>query len=245
MMLTKIQRYTPCSILLVISLLIGCGGTTQPILSAGPPSFNITAEQGDPNPPTWTLSIWNSDGRTLHWSVSDNADWLTLAPTTGNSTGKVDNVTLSTNTSGMEVGNYSTTIIVSAPGTSIAPQEIPVTLAINPPSQKEAIDALDTAELLQIGYTYPEKVVTVEGIIVNTPYLSGQPPTFLDFHDPHEGYFTALIWEDDRDKFIQAFSPNPETYLKNKKVRIEGTITVYKGVPEIILNDPSQIQIVG
>ena len=243
MVLNKIQRYTLCSILPVISLLIGCGETTQPILSAGPSSFNIAAEQGNSNTPTWTLSIWNSDGGTLHWSVSDNADWLTFAPTTGNSTGEVGNVTLSTDISGMEIGNYSTIIIVSAPGTSIVPQEIPVTLTINPPLQGEAIDVLDTTALLQIGYTYPEKVVTVEGIIVNTYYVSGQP-TFLDFHEPHETYFKALIREDNRDKFIQAFPPNPETYFKNKKVRIEGTITVYKGAPEIILNDPSQIWIV-
>lgn len=227
----------------LLSSIVACGETTQPILSAGPSSFNITAEQGNFNPPNWTLSIWNSDGGTLHWSVSDNADWLTLAPTTGNSTGEVDNVILSTDISGMETGNYSTIIIVSAPGTSIAPQEIPVTLTISPPLQGEAIDALDTAALLQTGYTYPEKVVTVEGIIVNTHYVSGQP-TFLDFHDPYEGYFKALIWGDNRAKFIQAFPPNPETYFKNKKVRIEGTITVYKGVPEIILNDPSQIRIV-
>lgn len=243
MVLNKIHRYILCSILPVISLLIGCGETNQPILSAGPSSFNIIAEQGSSNPPIWTLSIWNSDGGTLRWSVSNNADWLTLAPTTGNSTGEVDNVILSTDVSGMEIGNYSTIIVVSAPETSIIPQEIPVTLTISPPLQVEIIDALDTAVLLQIGYTYHEKAVTVEGIIVDTYYVSGQP-TFLDFHDPHETYFKALIWEDNRDEFIRAFPPNPETYFKNKKVRIKGTITVYKGAPEIILNDPSQIWIV-
>lgn len=32
-----------------------------------------------------------------------------------------------------------------------------------------------------------------------------------------------------RDKFIEAFPPNPETYFLNKKVRVKGKIEIYKG----------------
>ncbi|MCK4354230.1 MAG: hypothetical protein KAW83_03145 [Dehalococcoidia bacterium] len=76
-------------------------------------------------------------------------------------------------------------------------------------------------------------------------------PTFLDFHDPYEGYFKCIIWQEDRqtgepirDKFIEAFPPNPETYFLNRKVGVKGRIDVYKGSPEIVLLDPSQIWIV-
>ncbi|GAH86024.1 unnamed protein product [marine sediment metagenome] len=76
-------------------------------------------------------------------------------------------------------------------------------------------------------------------------------PTFLDFHDPYEGYFKCIIWQEDRqtdepirDKFIEAFPPNPETYFLNRKVRVKGKIEIYKGAPEIILYAPSQIWIV-
>ena len=79
----------------------------------------------------------------------------------------------------------------------------------------------------------------------------GGPPTFLDFHDPYEGYFKCIIWEEDkqsgeriRDKFIEAFPPNPETCLLNKNIKVKGKIEIYKGAPEIILYDPSQIWIV-
>jgi len=119
---------------------------------------------------------------------------------------------------------------------------------------EQVIDALNTTKLLEIGYDHPEKVVTVEGVIVRTYYAKNSKgkPTFLDFHDPYEGYFNCVIWQEDkqtgtliRDKFIEAFPPNPETYFLNKQVGVEGTIEIYKGTPEIVLEDPSQIWIVG
>ena len=106
----------------------------------------------------------------------------------------------------------------------------------------EVIDALDTDTLLDIGYNEPEQVVTVEGVIVRTYYAESSKgqPTFLNFHDPYQGYFTALIWGDDRGKF----PPNPESYYLYKKVRVRGVIEVYKGDPEITLRQASQIWVV-
>jgi len=111
-----------------------------------------------------------------------------------------------------------------------------------PVNGEQVIDALDTDKLLYIGYNQPEKIVTVEGDIVRTYYARGSKgqPTFLNFHDPYEGYFTAVIWEDDRGKF----PPNPESYYLYKKVRIKGKIEIYKDNPEIILRQPSQILVV-
>ena len=108
------------------------------------------------------------------------------------------------------------------------------------------IDALDTAKLLHIGYNHPGEEVVVEGIIVRTHHArsSKGKPTFLNFHDPYQGYFKVLIWEDNRDRFIGAFPPNPETYFLSKRVRVKGSIEIYKGDPEVILSDPSQIWIV-
>ncbi len=111
-----------------------------------------------------------------------------------------------------------------------------------PANREQVISALDTNKLLDISYNQPDKTVTVEGEIVRTYYASGSKgqPTFLNSHDPYEGYFTAVIWGDDRDKF----PPNPESYYLYKKVRIKGRIEIYNGGPEIILREPSQIQVV-
>ena len=87
---------------------------------------------------------------------------------------------------------------------------------------------------------------TVEGTVVTTYYAetSKGKPTFLDFHDPYEGYFKGLIWGNDRAKFVEEFPPDPETHFKDKRVQIRGFIESYKGTPEIILQDPSQIEVI-
>lgn len=89
----------------------------------------------------------------------------------------------------------------------------------------------------------------VEGIVIGTHYSAdiNSQPTFLDFHKPYQGYFKCIIWGRYRQKFIEEFPPNPETYFLNKRVRIAGLIEEYpkgSGVPEIILRDPSQIEVV-
>ncbi|MDI6811183.1 MAG: thermonuclease family protein [archaeon] len=62
---------------------------------------------------------------------------------------------------------------------------------------------------------YIGQVKTVEGTIVTT-FKSKDKVIFLDFHDPYEGYFKAIIWSSDWDKF--PFSP--EVYYKGKEVRV-------------------------
>jgi len=107
---------------------------------------------------------------------------------------------------------------------------------------EQVIDALDTDKLLDIGYNQSDKIIMVEGDIVRTYYASGSKgqPTFLNFHDPYDGYLTAVIWGNDRSKF----PANPESYYLYKKVRIKGKIEIYEGNPEIILYQPSQILVV-
>jgi hypothetical protein len=228
---------------LLLGLTVACEQAV-PSITIEPASFNFTAEQEGINPSSQTLNIRNSGSGTLSWSASSDADWLILNPDSGSSTGELDNVTLSVNISGMDSGHYVALAIVSAPGAINTPQTAVVSLSIKPPhgQEEEVIDALDTETLL----AHAGEVRIVEGIVVTTYYAekSKGKPTFLDFHDPYEGYFKALIWDDNRDKFIQAFPPNPETYFEDTKVRIKGLIETYKGEPEIILNDPSQIWIV-
>jgi ribosomal protein L40E len=86
---------------------------------------------------------------------------------------------------------------------------------------------------------YYGQYVIVEGTIVDT-YNSGKA-CFLNFHPDWERYFTAVIFASDFHKFPN----NPEVYYKGKKVRVRGVIQEYEGKPEIILEDPSQIEIIG
>ncbi len=86
---------------------------------------------------------------------------------------------------------------------------------------------------------YFGKEIIVEGKIVDT-YRSKTNTIFLDFENFYpKQCFTGVIFSSDQYKFI----PNPEKYYLNQIVRIKGIIKEYKGQPEIILKDPSQIEI--
>jgi len=77
----------------------------------------------------------------------------------------------------------------------------------------------------------------IEGRIVVT-YNSGKA-CFLNFHPDYKRYFTAVIFA----SAFPCFPESPESYYYGKKVRMSGYIKEYQGKPEIILNDPSQIEI--
>jgi len=97
--------------------------------------------------------------------------------------------------------------------------------------------------------SYIGQTKVVRGKIVGTHYAATTrgKPTFLDFHKPYQRHFKCVIWGRDRQKFIEKFPPNPETYFLNKRVQVTGLIEEYpegSGIPEIILTDPSQIKVI-
>jgi len=78
---------------------------------------------------------------------------------------------------------------------------------------------------------------SVEGTIVLT-HNSGKA-CFLNFHPDYKRYFTAVIFA----SAFPSFPPNPEKYYYGKRVRVSGYIKDYKGKPEIILENPGQIEV--
>jgi hypothetical protein len=64
-------------------------------------------------------------------------------------------------------------------------------------------------------------------------------PTFLNLGQPYPNeVFTVVIWDRDREKF-----GSPETIYRNKNICVTGTISVYRGMPEIIASSRDQITI--
>jgi hypothetical protein len=82
---------------------------------------------------------------------------------------------------------------------------------------------------------------TVCGVVASAKYAAstrGQP-TFLNLDEAYPNrIFTILIWGSDRPKFGR-----PEAAYTQKRVCATGVITEYRGTPEIIAHDPSQITV--
>jgi len=82
---------------------------------------------------------------------------------------------------------------------------------------------------------------TVCGKVVSTRWAESSrgSPTFLNFDQPYpDQVFTLVIWGNDRSKF-----DNPETTYRGKRVCVTGKISAFKGVPEVVANDPAQIKV--
>jgi len=103
---------------------------TEPTIAYSPNRFPFSATPGGANPASQILEIWNSGPGTLDWSVTDNAAWLALAPTSGSSSGEHDQVTASVDIGGMSAGDYSATITIAAAGATNTPRTLAVGLTI-------------------------------------------------------------------------------------------------------------------
>jgi len=122
------------------------------------------------------------------------------------------------------------TSIIASPATQIQTTQISQQKWINP-TDPNVINWADAAK-------YVGKTKTVEGTIVRT-YRSESNTVFLNFHDPYQGYFYGVIFASD----LKSFPFKPEEFYRGKEVRITGLIKLYQGSPEIIVEDPSQIEV--
>ncbi len=82
------------------------------------------------------------------------------------------------------------------------------------------------------------KEVIIEFTVVNSRNTG--KACFLNANSNWKKYFTAVIFRADFNKFPD----NPEKHYHRKKLRVTGRLKEYENKPEIILKNPSQIQII-
>jgi cardiolipin synthase len=85
---------------------------------------------------------------------------------------------------------------------------------------------------------YEGQPVVVEGLVVDS-YRSDSV-IFLNFSDDRS-QFKAVIFQRDWVQWPQS----PDQLFLGQTVRISGPVVLYEGAPEIIVNEPAQIEIVG
>src|SRR5262249_27073030 len=101
--------------------------------------LTFLAKQGQASPPDQTIQVTNSGGRVLSWfstiTTTDGANWLSLTPDHGSTTSAQSASTgAHVSLAGLAVGMYTGTVTVAGmPGTSGAPQQVAVSLEVDPP----------------------------------------------------------------------------------------------------------------
>jgi DNA/RNA endonuclease YhcR with UshA esterase domain len=85
--------------------------------------------------------------------------------------------------------------------------------------------------------------VTVNAVVADTAYLpkSNGQPTFLNLDQPFpDSPLAVAIWGENRSKW----SNPPDQWFKDKTVAVTGKVTLWHGKPQLVVNDPSQIEVV-
>jgi len=103
-------------------------------------------------------------------------------------------------------------------------------------TSKLGYDVVDACEAGQ----YLGREIIVQGWVADAYCHSESNTVFLNFEEAYPNHcFTGVIFSSDLYKFVQ----HPEDYYLDKTVRIMGEVEQYQGRPEIILEDPSQIEV--
>jgi DNA/RNA endonuclease YhcR with UshA esterase domain len=98
------------------------------------------------------------------------------------------------------------------------------------PALAETIQPIDAQK-------YVGKSVTVEGAVSEVHHAASGKVTFIDMGGIYpDNPFAGVIFSDDASKF-----PNVDS-LEGETIDVTGTIKLYRGKPEIILNDAGQIK---
>ena len=109
-----------------------------PVLSVSRTALAFSLEADDPASPTQTLSfdVWNAGVGSAAFSVSSDADWLTVSPSSETSAGAADRKTVSATASaaGLSAGEYAAAITISADGVTDAVARVSLTVTASPPA---------------------------------------------------------------------------------------------------------------
>ena len=134
-----------------------------PILEVSDNTVNFSALEGGANPADQSLTVSNTGGGTVNWSIDTTGkpSWLTITPTSGSlANGQSEPVTLSVDITGLAAGSYSYAFDVSDSSAQNSPQAVTVDLDITGP----ILDVSNTAvsfSVLEGGASPADQVLTI------------------------------------------------------------------------------------
>jgi len=127
----KPVRMAACLLLLFLS---NCKGPatvdTHPVIWLSAFELSFTASEFGPSPSTQVLKIKNSGIESLSYNIQDDANWLTITPANGSSSGQIQEHTIAVDKAGL-VGRdeaYTAKVKIISQEACNSPQEVAVTL---------------------------------------------------------------------------------------------------------------------
>ena len=99
-------------------------------LSVSPLTLSSTIEVGEVAP-AQLFTVRNSGIGTTRYTITDDAPWMSIFPTSGMSMGETDSISVNYDTATLTPGVYTGLITISDPGAENSPQTILVTLTVN------------------------------------------------------------------------------------------------------------------
>jgi hypothetical protein len=180
-------RVKTCFLLSALALTFPLYSQEPPEISMSQFSLSFRSIISGPTTDTQFFYIANSGGGTLQWSVGENTSWLSVNPTSGTDFGKVF---VSVDATGLPVGTYGGSIIVSAADASNSPQSLYVTLSVRE-SSSPPFGQFDTPEDGSIvrgkvnltGWALDDVCVKFVKIYKGSTYIGRA--RFLEYSHPH------------------------------------------------------------
>lgn len=122
---------------------------TDPLIGFGPGSLDFNAIQNGTLPPTQILTVRNDGVGVMNWTISDDAAWLDLSPTSG-----IDNadVTVSVTSTNLTPGTHTATITISSPEATNSPQTVPASITVYDSQYSEDFETGDFINLPWVTY---------------------------------------------------------------------------------------------
>lgn len=101
-----------------------------PTIGRTPALLNPTVVEGG-DAPAGSFSVFNTGDGTLHYTITDSADWISVTPASGASNGESAAISVHYATASLPPGTHNAAITISDPAATNNPQTIAVTLTVS------------------------------------------------------------------------------------------------------------------
>jgi len=161
-MFLKKARYIVFAVLLLLAFQSSCQGPftyeTHPVIWVSSYELTFSASEVGSNPSPQVLKIKNTGVQNLTYTITDDAGWLTINPTSGTSTGQVLEHLISVDKMGLvsKTDPYTARITITSTQACNSPQQVSVSLNLGKePPPEIAVTPKDVRFVATVGGQSP------------------------------------------------------------------------------------------